>query len=106
MKLDKNGNPTIETEFKAQVTTGMMCVHPAWVLKDLLDNDESLKKARHMKEEEFRKTFKRAATIALDASTKVRGDNILRAALQTPPIRKQKPKAKRAKRSRAGVSSK
>jgi hypothetical protein len=40
-KKDENGNPTKKTEYKAQTTTGMMCVSPAWHLLDLL-NDPAL----------------------------------------------------------------
>lgn len=95
-----------KTDMVAEVTTGMMCVTPAWYLGELL-KEPHLMEEREKIEKQWEKDETPKSVARLDsATTPMRGDDILRAALNTAPVPQKKPKAKRSKRGRAGVSSK
>lgn len=95
VKKDKKGNLE-KTDMWVEVTTGMMCVTPAWYLEELL-NDPDLKHQRQVAEKKWESEQQPKSVVSLDmaASGHIAGDEILRVTLSTPPKPLTKSKAKR-----------
>ena len=93
-----------KTDYVCESTTGMMCVIPAWHLRDLL-NDPALEEERRSIDEATMQPTDKSAAAVLDGPEWTR-DEILRAALNAPHKPPLKPKAKAAKRARGRVNSK
>lgn len=85
------------------VPWGIGVTVPTTKLVDILNHPEIVKKRRERTMKELRTVM--PSKTAIKTVTRS-GDDILRAALNTPPIEQKKPKAKVTKRGRAEVNSK